>query len=185
MTGNLACRSASLIRSMLVALVAAVCWPLQALRAQDPPPIIYINEAQLLSEPQRELGGYLRAEFERRSEGSPREDGATVLSTVLVISSSVASLLAGGRASGGRTLSSAGSDSNSLIECPTPSQDPTLGERVSIPSGAVIHLWHERGPGEEEIELPAKWKTEWIVSWAPCSGSRSGTPSVRPARVGC
>ena len=65
MTGNLACRSASLIRSMLVALVAAVFWPLQALRAQDPPPIIYINEAQLLSEPQRELGGYLRAEFEQ------------------------------------------------------------------------------------------------------------------------
>lgn len=65
MTGNLACRSASLIRSMLLALAAAVSWPLQALRAQDTPPIIYINEAQLLSEPQRELGGYLRAEFEQ------------------------------------------------------------------------------------------------------------------------
>ena len=31
------------------------------------------------------------------------------------------------------------------------------GERVSIPSDAVINIEHERGDGEEEIEFQLKW----------------------------
>lgn len=34
------------------------------------------------------------------------------------------------------------------------------GERVSIPSDAVINIEHERGNGEEEIEFQLKWRTE-------------------------
>jgi amphi-Trp domain-containing protein len=34
------------------------------------------------------------------------------------------------------------------------------GERVSIPSTAVISLEHERGSGEEEVEFQLKWKLD-------------------------
>lgn len=32
------------------------------------------------------------------------------------------------------------------------------GERVSIPANVVIHIEHERGEAEEEIEFQLKWK---------------------------
>jgi amphi-Trp domain-containing protein len=34
------------------------------------------------------------------------------------------------------------------------------GERVSIPSTATIHLEHERGGSEEEVEFQLKWSLD-------------------------
>ena len=34
------------------------------------------------------------------------------------------------------------------------------GERVLVPPTAVIHIEHERGASEEEIEFQLKWKLE-------------------------
>jgi len=32
------------------------------------------------------------------------------------------------------------------------------GERIRVPSGAVVNIEHERGDSEEEIEFQIKWK---------------------------
>lgn len=32
------------------------------------------------------------------------------------------------------------------------------GERIKVPSSAVVNIEHERGGGEEEIEFQLKWK---------------------------
>lgn len=32
------------------------------------------------------------------------------------------------------------------------------GERIAVPSGALISVEHERGTSEEELELQLKWK---------------------------
>jgi len=32
------------------------------------------------------------------------------------------------------------------------------GERVRVPSGAIVNIEHERKKGEEEIEFQLKWK---------------------------
>jgi amphi-Trp domain-containing protein len=34
------------------------------------------------------------------------------------------------------------------------------GERVSVPSDAVINIEHERGSSEEEIEFQLKWRLD-------------------------
>lgn len=34
------------------------------------------------------------------------------------------------------------------------------GERISVPPGATINIEHERGSGEEEVELQLKWKLD-------------------------
>jgi len=34
------------------------------------------------------------------------------------------------------------------------------GERISVPPDATINIEHERGSGEEEVELQMKWKLD-------------------------
>lgn len=46
------------------------------------------------------------------------------------------------------------------IENGTPFRIQISGERITIPSDAVISMEHERGSSEEEVEFQIKWKSQ-------------------------